>query len=74
MKVPKNVSLYYQCLLLHKKTPYWDGTYIKNDEDRFVEKIIWICNECTPKFHESAKEKNDNADDSESAIVAADAL
>jgi hypothetical protein len=73
MKLPKDVSLYYECLLLHEKIPYWDGTYVKNDEDRFVEKIIWICNECTPKFYETAKEEAD-ADDSESAIVAADAL
>lgn len=43
--IPENILKWGTCLMLHTKTPHWDGTYIEY-EGKLVKEIKWICKEC----------------------------
>lgn len=46
-KLPKAVERYLTCMMLHKKKPYWDGTYIYDAyQDKYIPHIRHICKEC----------------------------
>lgn len=46
--LPPTVEKHFMCLLLHEKTPYWDGTYIFDaHQDKYIPHIRHICKECT---------------------------
>jgi len=47
MKMNENIIKYYRCLLLHKKTNFWDGSYILDEENKeYIPKIKHLCQEC----------------------------
>ncbi len=38
---------HFECMLLHEKQSYWDGTYkLDPTTNRMVENIFWVCKEC----------------------------
>lgn len=48
MTTPEPILKYYECYLLHKKTPIFDGTY-KTYKGEKVPNIVWICKECNER-------------------------
>jgi hypothetical protein len=45
--IPENIIKWGNCLLLHTKTPIWDGDYQKDERTgKMIRNIRWICKIC----------------------------
>lgn len=45
--LPKAVTEFYNCTLLHQKTPFITGKTIWSiEEKKWISEVLWICKEC----------------------------
>lgn len=46
-KMSNEMIAYFQCKMLHPKTPIWNGDYIFSEsENKHVKNIKWFCKQC----------------------------
>lgn len=48
-KFPEKLRKHYECILLHKKKPIWNGEYLEF-EGKSYKKIEWECAVCNGKM------------------------
>lgn len=56
--IPKAILRWSQCLLLHEKCPFWDGTYYYDKNlDKNLPNIKYLCKVCDKDDYDTSKNK-----------------